>query len=248
MELDNLQTNFSVKSSDLSSHQNLKKKFAVIKNEIILRTCPPPDKIKSKIPFLREFNIKFTKRENIDKKLIRKFRKYLKTFVLKNQINLENEEDNDFWIAFINEELYPPMKYRSIEQNRVYEFKSFNTTYMAWVFSMNNADVFYREFIKEKGEDVFNSIVNKNKRSIDVYDAEEKQNIKEHLKYYILNLAQIFNLNKTKENYEFMPALTPNYSGDIYDEMLDLDVNAFFNEESHYNLKKKCENNTHRFE
>jgi len=36
-----------------------------------------------------------------------------------------------------------------------------------------------------------------------------------------------------------MPASTPNKIGDVYGEMLELDVKAFINEESHYNKKKK---------
>jgi hypothetical protein len=243
MEIDDLRTNISVKSYDQHSNQ---KKFAVIKNEICLRTSPPVDKIKSKIPFLREFNIKFTKRENIDKKLVRKFRKFLKSFLQKNSMNVSLLEDSDFWSAFINEELYPPMKFRCLDQNRVFEFKSFNTNYMAWIFSVKKADTFYREFIKEKGEEVFKSILNKNQRSINCFDEQEKNHICQQLRYYIINLANIFKVNKQEEeNCESMPVSTPNDSGDIYDEMLELDLNAFYNEESHYNKKKNCMN---RFE
>jgi len=78
MEIDNLQTSISVKGYDQHSNSNFilpNKKFAVIKKELYLKTCPPSEKIKSKIPFLRNFNLKFTKRENIDKKTRKEIQK-----------------------------------------------------------------------------------------------------------------------------------------------------------------------------
>jgi len=176
------------------------------------------------------------------KKLVRKFRKYLKNYFQKHNTQISNLEDSDFWTAFINEELYPPMKFRCFDRSGLYEFKSFNTNYMAWVFSVKNSDIFYSGFVKEKGEEVFNSIVKKNQRAINAFEPEEIKQISEQLRHYILNLANIFNLSsKVEEICESMPVSTPNYSGDVYDEMLELDVNAFFNEESHYN-KKNCSN------
>jgi len=246
MENDNLHTNSCSTKSEYNASPQYNsylvpttKKFAVIKKEICLRSSPPTEKIKSKIPFLRNFNIKFTKRENLDKKLVRKFRKFLKNYFQKHSVNMTDIDDSDFWGAFINEELYPPTKFRCLEDNAVYEFKSFNTNYMAWVFSVKNAERFYREFIRERGEEVFSSILKKNTRAINDFSQEEKNEIYEDLRYYISNLANIFNLNKVEENFEYMPASTPNKIGDIYDEMIELDVKAFFNEESHYNIKKK---------
>ena len=241
MEIDDLRTNISIKSFDKKSNDNKPKafkKFAVFKNEICLNISPHIDKIKSKIPFLKIFNIKFTKRENIDKKIIRKFRKFLKSFLNKQSTKVDRIENSDFWIAFINEELYPPIKFRCLDGNRIYEFKSFNTSYMSWIFSVNRAEIFYNEFFKEKGEETFNSILKKNNRIIQCFNEEEKNDIYQQLMNYIKNLAYIFNINNYIENCEEMPPSKPNFSGDIYDEMLDIDVNAFFNEESHYNKKK----------
>jgi len=252
MELDNCNTSISAKSFDHhnSSTFNPHKKFIVLKKDISLRSCPPSEKIKSKIPFLKDFNIRFTKRENIDKKLVRKFRKFLKGYFQRENINISTIEDNDFWTAFVNEELYPPTKFRCIEQNRVYEFKSFNTNYMAWIFSIKHAEWLYNQFIREKGEEVCASIVKKNQRAINSFDSQQKNQICDQLKYYINNLANIFNINRERDevNCEVMPATTPNTKGDVYDELLQFDVNAFFNEESHYNIKKKSNNELCRFE
>jgi hypothetical protein len=235
MELEEIRTDVSAEHNINNNHS---KKFVVFKSELCLKNPPPFEKIKSKIPFLREFQMKFTKRENIDKKLIRKFRKFLKNYVHRTGTNLQNIEDGDFWRAFINEELYPPMKFRCIEQNRLYEFKSFNTNYMSWVFSNHEANNFYDEFLKEKGEEVYHSIIKRNKRTIDSYPENERNMIYQQLRNYIINLAFIFNVKKTEENSESMPAMTPNSHGDIYEEMLESDLNAFYNGESYYNHKK----------
>lgn len=236
MELDENRTDVS--NDHLINTINQPKKFAIIKTELCLKKSPPNEKMKCKIPFLRDFHMKFTKRENIDKKIIRKFRKFLKQFIQRTGINTRNIQDGDFWKAFMDEELYPPFKYRCLDQNRIYEYKSFNTNYMSWVFSNQDADFFYNEFLKEKGEEVYKSILSKNKRILDSYSDYERSLISEQLKNYIINLAFIFNTKKIEENSEFMPAVSPNNQGDFYDEMLELDVNAFYNEESFYNKKK----------
>jgi len=114
---------------------------------------------------------------------------------------------------------------------------------MAWIFSIKHSEMFYREFIRERGEEVFTAILKKNQRSINAFDHQERNQICDQLKNYIFSLAHIFNINRAEEeNCEVMPAMQPNNIGDIYDEMLELDVNAFLNEESHYNIKKKSGN------
>jgi hypothetical protein len=232
MEIDDIRTNIS---SENQSFNNFNPpKFAVHRNQVCLRTSPPSDKIKSRIPFLKDFNIKFTKRENIDKKLVRKFRKYLKTFF---NINLNNGEDSDFWTCFINEELYPPVKFRCAEDNRVYEFKSFNTNYMAWVFTRKRASFYYSQFVKEKAEEVFGSIVKKNQRAIGAFSDEERNHIYNLLRYYINNVSNVFNTFSNEEMCESMTAAVPNHSGDIFEEMLEIDIKAFCNEDSFYNKK-----------
>jgi len=57
--------------------------------------------------FLKEFTQKFIKRETIDKKILRAFRKYLKKESSKILKTLESKK---FWIIFIKENILPPMK------------------------------------------------------------------------------------------------------------------------------------------
>jgi len=55
-------------------NQQKHKKFIINKEESSEKTI----NIINKVPMLKDYNIKFTKRENIDKKVLRKFRKFLK--------------------------------------------------------------------------------------------------------------------------------------------------------------------------
>jgi len=116
----------------------------------------------------------------------------------------------------------------------VHEFKSCNTNYMAWVFSMKNAQKFYKEFVLEKGEEFFNSIAKKNHLTRNDQEYEDT-------KYYIFHLAEIFNLKKLDQ---ILPDhdTTPYTLRDIFDEMLDHDVRGFINEESYYNAKNESNN------
>ena len=105
---------------------NLKKKGIVFNN----RKCRS-----IRISELKVFNFKTDKRENIDKKLIRKFRKYLRS-KLKNNTNISKFIKN-----FISESLFPPF---SFEGN---VFKSFNASYMIWIFCNKDILDYYEEYI-----------------------------------------------------------------------------------------------------
>lgn len=54
------------------------------------------EKIKNKTPFLKKFHPKFMKKENIDKKILRKFRKFVRNYVNKNEIFYNNLADEMF--------------------------------------------------------------------------------------------------------------------------------------------------------
>jgi len=65
-ELDNIEFNVPTKQSSENKIKTSNK------------TEAKDQKNKNKTVTLKDYNIKFTKRENIDKKILRKFRKYLK--------------------------------------------------------------------------------------------------------------------------------------------------------------------------
>jgi len=91
-----------VSQQPITHKEEKKTKFLVNK-----KSDKEATKIKYKIPFLKEFNIKFTKRENIDKKVLRKFRKFIKDKIKKGHINLSNfglnNTQKEFWNFFIDD-------------------------------------------------------------------------------------------------------------------------------------------------
>lgn len=177
----NINTTTINEETFISSTQS-KLKFQVKKenNRTNIATVKPEVK-KVKLPFLKDFVIKFTKRENIDKAILRKFRKYIKEKSKKKLINFD-EESSVFWKYFVFENLFPPMKY--IENNEVIEFKSFNTTYMMWLLSHKGSSDLYEIFLKENYQPLYQYFIKK----FNIMLPEEKDQVS----FYLCNLVKIF--------------------------------------------------------
>lgn len=146
----------------------------------------PKEKLKNFIPFLRDFKPRFLKKENIDKKILRKFRNYLKT-IYKTENEIANG-DKVFWKDFINTNLLPPMRY--IESNKRIEFRSFNSKYLIWLFSKQDCATNYKEFANKYGEIILEEFIS-------AYDLARKNTTTEigiidQLSYYIRAIPDIY--------------------------------------------------------
>lgn len=134
----------------------------------------------NQLPFLSSFKPKYTKRENIDKKILRCFRKYLydlsKVVTLYPSIN-----ESSFYIRFINKELFPPLTYvHPVSQEKI-TFKSFNSNFLLWFFSVPGIKEYYTKFTQEQ------SPVHELAHYYELNDHDTNQ-----LKNYINNLPFIF--------------------------------------------------------
>jgi hypothetical protein len=152
------------------------KKFITIKD---VKKSP-----KKKKPLMKDLIIKFTKRENVDKKIFRKFRKYLKEF------HEELPFSSEFWETFINLNLLPPVKFYDKETFEHVNHKSFNTTYSMWLFSHKGSLELYENFLNAKEDEIMVMF-------IDTYKNEVE---KEELRLYILNLAYIYASKELDDN------------------------------------------------
>lgn len=114
-------------------------------------------RLESKNPFIKHFHPKFLKKENIDKKILRRFRAYIKETNQKSPNYLKQYEET-FWNDFSKLNLLPPMRYTS-KRNKIIEFKSFNTKYYLWLFAKNGAVELFNTFVKEKGNDFINETI-----------------------------------------------------------------------------------------
>jgi hypothetical protein len=216
---------------DPSSNLNAYKKTFVPKS---IKT---KEKLKNQVPFLKDFNPKFLKKENIDKKILRKFRNYVKVMYKEDKDYFENYDKN-FWINFISTNLLPPMKYR--DENRILiEFKSFNTQYLLWLFSKSGTVELYKEFSLKSGEELLQSF-------LEIYDLHKQEfEVIEKLKYYIYYMHDIYSgkkrnllMNFTEENNSMcnLSYTTKLQSEDILDYYLG-DYNNNFNKTFHlYNF------------
>jgi hypothetical protein len=152
---------------------------------------PMPKKnetLKEKYPLLKQFKPKYTKRENIDKKILRKFKAFLLAQFKSKELNLTNSDKN-FWIMFINGNIFPPLKYTDNNTGEFVDFKSLNSNFINWLFSKRGAEQFYNNFITKEGENVINFLMGE-------YLVHKTEDIKQ-LEFYVKNLYKVFTVKKT---------------------------------------------------
>jgi hypothetical protein len=191
-------------------------------------------KPKVKISFFKDFSVKFTKRENIDKKILRRFRKFLKDNHKKSSLSYELMNLNKiFWNKFIADNLLPPMKY----QVENVEYKSFNTNYMVWLMSHKGGVDLYEKFINEHFDEILSMFITK----FSLKEGEELQ----QLRMYIKNLASIFNsanddccTTVLKEEEIYAP-LNVEQEATPVTNMVD-SYNCFIT--NNYNMEESCNN------
>ena len=162
-----------------SNYNNLTNKYE-IKNENKKR-------YRDSQPFLKSFNTKFIKKENIDKKIFRKFRKYFKKYYNENK-NLSIFQRNQiFWKKFNSENLLPPLKIKSYN-GKILEFKSFNAQYLIWLFSQEGISELFRIFIDNEGENIIKDFITE-------YNLAQTKDVHivDKLRNYINKIPEIYN-------------------------------------------------------
>ncbi len=201
-KIDDYNNENQIEESQLTSSGKIsKQKFAVTKihEEAHIENINFNNKKqKAKIPFFKEFNFKFTKRENIDKKVLRKSKKFLKDKLRKNMIDWEsfdlNENEIKFWIDYLKLNLLPPMSYYDHICGKTIEFKSFNTNFIIWLFSHRGSIELFDIYLKEKLEEILNIFLKKF-----TIDSEEGS----RLVYYVQNLPKIFFYDGTSDGLSY---------------------------------------------
>ncbi len=142
-------------------------------------------------PKLKTYNPKAVKKENIDKKVIRKFRNYL----IEHAKSLDfSDNESKFWISFIKENLLPPMKYYNPLMNEKVDFKSFNSKYLTWFFSKKGAKSYYANFINDRLNEVMHDLIGS-------YEAIGKSSdLYYQILTYVQHLANTFGDEEHQEN------------------------------------------------
>ena len=149
-----------------------------------------------KLPILSSFKPKYAKRETIDKKIIRSFRKFIINEYNTKNFNPNSSKDYVFFITLINRNILPPTDYINENENEKVYFKSFNSQFLLWFFNKDGIKDLYSKFIQIEGDEFINSLVK-------YYDLSQEDKLS--LVNYINNLPFIFdislvnNINKGKD-------------------------------------------------
>ena len=209
-----------------SNYNNFSKKYEIKTN--------PKKRFRDIHPFLKTFNPKFLKKENIDKKIFRRFRKFVKSLYKKNK-NLPVFIKNPlFWRKFYVKNLLPPVKNVLNHNGNLIEHKSFNTQYLIWLFNQQGTTELFEMFAKNELEFVINNF-------IEEYDLSESKEpgIIEKIKQYIKYIPEIYGeQNQSKEVIleENLQNFEINYPNNKDEEDLD-SIDSGISSSNPFNLK-----------
>ena len=181
-----------------SNYNNFTKKYEI--------KTVPKKRFRDIHPFLKTFNPKFLKKENIDKKIFRRFRKFVKANYKKNKNNPIFVKNPLFWEKFYFKNLLPPVKIMLNNNGHLIEHKSFNTQYLLWLFNQEGTTELFNIFIEKESKNVINNFIDEYNLS-----KSEEPKIVDKLKEYIKFIPEIYGsyngekkviLEENKDNYE----------------------------------------------
>ena len=190
----NMEIDYEIKQANINPVEDPSSNYNSYRRKFVPPINKTKDRLKDTVPFLKLFNPKFLKKENIDKKILRRFRNYVKT-IFKTDMSSLFYYDHEFWKNFSNMNLLPPMKY--IDRDIEVEFKSFNIKYMIWLFSKNGTVELYKTFTHLHSEELLNSFV----EAYDLYNNTEEVGIIDQLREYIISIPEIYS-SKYKHHLE----------------------------------------------
>ena len=165
-----------------SNYNNFTKKYKIKINE--------KKRFRDIHPFLKTFNPKFLKKENIDKKIFRRFRKFFKCFYKNNKNAPILSKNVLFWKKFNTKNLLPPVKIEN-DNGQIIDHKSFSTKYLLWLFNQEGTVELYKLFVDKEKENLINNFI----IEYDLYECDEP-NIIEKLKQYIDLIPEIYYTEK----------------------------------------------------
>ena len=168
----------------------------------------------------------------MDKKILRKFKKYLKT---KSKEKKDNEiknyiNNNEFWPKYLTQNLMPPFVY---EKEKI-SFKSFNTQYLCWFFEHKFSLELYNIFIKDN----YVSLLDLIKKA---YNLSEKSDDYPLLKNYINTMPLIYG----KESENRSTAYSSNAKS-IDDEINEIKENKINNNQINIEEDKSSDNDINK--
>ena len=183
---------FNILTDPYSNYNSFTKKYTIEKKA--------KKRFRDIHPFLKNFNPKFLKKENIDKKIFRRFRKFVKSLYKENNNSPIFSKNVLFWKKFNSQNLLPPVKIKE-DNGELIEHKSFNCQYLIWLFSQEGTIELFKLFTKEESVNLINDFIKE--YNLDPEKESNKSNDIDKLKHYIEYIPEIYdyyNMNKNNNN------------------------------------------------
>ena len=205
---------YNVYTDPYSNYNNFTKKYKI--------KSKPKKRFRDIHPFLKTFNPKFLKKENIDKKIFRRFRKFVKSLYKENKNSPIFSKNALFWKKFYIKNLLPPVKV-VVDNGELIEHKSFNTQYLIWLFKQEGTSELFKLFSKKETQNVLNNFISE----YDLYKSNEP-NIIDKLNQYINYIPEIYDSYNTGEKKIILAETkeildTNDYSGKKEDDITNLE-------------------------
>ena len=175
--MDNINNSEEYNISDVSN-SNTSSYYEINNHKIKIKKFEEKREISNINNNKQKFNLNNKiRRVNLCKKIVRKFKKYLKKNI--------KEITYSFWTSFCRENYLPPFKKEEVE------FKSFSQLYLNWLFSHQGGIELYNQFIRNSGEEELNKIYS----NYNIQDTDDKLTIKN----FFINFAMFFSNLKINE-------------------------------------------------
>ena len=145
----------------------------------------PKKRLRESYPFIKVSNSKYLKKENIDKKIFRKFRKFAKAYYNDNKNSSIFKKNGIFWKKFNSNNILPPMKI-SNNGNEI-EFKSFSSQYFIWLFDQEGITELFKIFVEKEKVPIINNFISEYK-----LDNSNDSNIIEKIKQYLNYIPKVY--------------------------------------------------------
>lgn len=189
---------------------------------------------------INNFVPKYFKKENLNKKIIRlfyKYVKYLKSFIT-GAVSKENESFSDI---FISKKLLPP--FTTVIDSQKISFKSYNYKYIEWLFDDKLLFDLYEEFATNFSVNICDKMTYE-------YDLSFKEPfLIKKLSQYIRYLHYVSERNIKPQNDEIYSRISKRISlisGSFYHHLLN-SLNSKYKSNKNQNLNHKITNNSSSF-
>lgn len=164
---------------------------------------------------------KFTKKDTIDKKILRSFRRFIINKYKNNELNYPTS-DRSFLKKFCTQYLLPSFEYKE-NNGEILNFRSYSGFYYYWLFSQKGFIGLYRYFISISGETLLNCFVHD--YSLDTTNSDYVQ-----LKDYIINMPTFYvdSYKTTSTDNDISEILFDDATGNNKCPQIEKDQNSIF--------------------